>query len=68
MTAADSTTDIIGNPPHYTSGKVEVFDIIDLALEHTGSGGISAACEFNIIKYICRHTKKNGVEDLKKAR
>lgn len=25
-------------------------------------------CEGNVIKYVCRHELKNGVEDLKKAR
>ena len=25
-------------------------------------------CEGNIIKYVCRHKMKNGLEDLKKAR
>lgn len=25
-------------------------------------------CEFNILKYICRHRKKNGKDDLLKAR
>ncbi len=58
----------IEHPQHYTSGSMEVFDIINLALEHTGSSGMGAACEFNIIKYLCRHSRKNGVEDLKKAK
>ena len=25
-------------------------------------------CEFSIIKYVCRHKNKNGIEDLKKAK
>lgn len=25
-------------------------------------------CEGNVIKYVCRHRLKNGIEDLKKAR
>jgi len=25
-------------------------------------------CEGNIIKYVCRHRKKNGIEDLRKAK
>lgn len=25
-------------------------------------------CEGNVIKYVCRHKAKNGIEDLKKAR
>ena len=24
-------------------------------------------CEANVIKYVCRHSKKNGLEDIKKA-
>jgi len=27
-----------------------------------------AFCEGNIIKYVCRHRKKNGIEDLRKAK
>ncbi|MBE9542560.1 MAG: DUF3310 domain-containing protein [Proteobacteria bacterium] len=26
------------------------------------------ACETSIVKYVCRHKNKNGIEDLKKAR
>lgn len=25
------------------------------------------ACETNVIKYVCRHKRKNGVEDINKA-
>ena len=25
-------------------------------------------CEGNVIKYVCRHSSKNGIEDLKKAK
>ncbi len=25
-------------------------------------------CESNVVKYICRHKSKNGIEDLKKAK
>lgn len=48
------------NPGYYQSGRFQVWDMIllfDLGF-----------LEGNIIKYVCRWRKKNGVEDLKKAR
>ncbi len=52
--------DLINTPPHYTQYKIEPIDFI-----------MKNKLEFwqgNIIKYIMRFEKKNGVEDLKKAR
>ncbi len=52
--------DVVNHPSHY-KGKngIEVIDIIE--------GFDLTYCEGNIIKYILRHKKKNGLEDLKKA-
>jgi hypothetical protein len=49
------------NLPHYV-GDVEPIDLIRSLgwLPHFAGG--------NVIKYVARHEKKNGVEDLKKAR
>ncbi len=56
----EGQSDLISAPPHYTQYKIEPVDFI-----------MKNKLEFwqgNIIKYIMRFEKKNGVEDLKKAR
>ena len=45
---------------HYKDNKIQVWD----AIHDWGLGYFSG----NVIKYVARHQKKNGVEDLKKAR
>lgn len=55
----NTVEDYINHPKHYTShpSGVEVIQIT----EHLNF------CLGNVIKYILRHTHKNGLEDLKKA-
>lgn len=54
----------VNHPTHYLSeGGLEVIDIIEEFVEDVESFDVG-----NIIKYVCRYKKKNGVEDLKKAR
>lgn len=57
----DGKTDLINHPSHYTEGrKYEPLDVIvDWNLSYM---------EGNILKYLSRWRRKNGVEDLKKAR
>ena len=58
---------IVSHPDHYQSEKgLEVIDVIDAFTE--GLVGIEAVNTGNILKYICRWKKKNGLEDLLKAR
>lgn len=52
------------NPNHYKTGNMEC---IDALTESLGSEGIKAFCKGNIIKYLWRYEKKNGIEDLRKA-
>lgn len=54
------------NPSHYKSGKIECIDALEAATSELQ--GIEAICTANAIKYLWRWKKKNGVEDLKKAR
>lgn len=54
----------INHPEHY-QGDIEVIDIIRQGTE--GLTGEQAFNVGNVIKYVMRHNKKNGVEDLKKA-
>ena len=53
-------SDAVDRPSHYTQGKIEVLDfIVDQRLDH---------CLGCVVKYVCRHKLKGGLEDLKKAR
>lgn len=57
--------DIVNHPSHYETGTIECFDAI------VESQGIEAAMDFcicNAFKYIYRHRRKNGIEDIKKAK
>lgn len=57
--------DNVNHPAHYTQGKVEVIEIIEQLTN--GMEGHKAYCLGNVVKYIFRHERKNGLEDLKKA-
>ena len=51
--------DPVENPSHYTFSSIEVIDAIE-----------AWGCDFlegNIIKYVARWKRKDGVQDLKKA-
>ena len=51
--------------PDYYKGDIETIDYIEqITKELTG---LEAICVFNIIKYISRYSKKNGVEDVRKS-
>jgi len=54
------------NPSHYTAGAVECIDGIEAAT--VGLTGIEAFCTGNAIKYLWRWKRKNGAEDLRKAK
>ena len=59
--------DNIISPNHYTSGKgFEVFDVQEAFIHELK--GMAANYWCNIVKYILRFQRKNGVEDLKKAK
>ena len=59
--------DMINHPDHYKSASgLEVIYVIEAFVAELT--GIEAVCIGNIIKYVLRYKKKNGVEDLKKAR
>lgn len=58
--------DNVTHPSHYTQGKVECIDAIEAAV--TGLSGMEAVCTAQCIKYLWRWKRKNGLEDLLKAR
>lgn len=59
--------DNVNHPKHYkTKNGLETIDVIDAFTEDLT--GFEATRTGNILKYVCRWKKKNGLEDLKKAR
>ncbi len=58
-------SDTINQPSHYTYGGIECIQAIEAATAELS--GIEAVCTGNVIKYMWRWKRKNGIEDLKKA-
>lgn len=59
--------DNINHPDHYKTRKgLETIDVIEAFTENLS--GSFATDTGSILKYICRWSKKNGLEDLEKAR
>ena len=62
----ESTDQNVSHPGHYQSKTgLEVIDVIEAFTD--GLEGIEATDTGNVIKYICRWKKKNGLQDLEKA-
>lgn len=59
--------DAVSHPDHYqTKCGLETIKVIEAFTE--GLIGFEAVCTGNILKYMCRWKKKNGLQDLKKAK
>lgn len=58
-------SDNVKQPRHYQGDGMECFDALRGML---GKKGFSAFCRGNVLKYVWRAEKKNGREDLLKAR
>ena len=65
VNSSDSKESNVNSPKHYTSGGIETIDFI--AAKTKDLDGYEAYLVGNIIKYISRYDKKNGIEDLDKA-
>lgn len=62
----ESKDQMVSHPSHYqTSSGLETIQVIEAFTE--GLDGIEAVDTANVIKYICRWKKKNGLQDLEKA-
>lgn len=57
--------DLVNHPSHYETGKFECIDVMEEAL---GRDVVKDFCIGNAFKYLYRAKRKNGLEDLKKAR
>lgn len=62
---ANVPLDNVNHPSHYETGKIECIDVM---LETQGEESVKAFCICNALKYLYRHKRKNGVEDVEKAR
>lgn len=61
---AQNGKDPVNHPGHYETGK---FECIDVMLETQGVEATIDFCICNAFKYLYRHNRKNGMEDIKKA-
>ena len=61
----ETKPNVIEHPPHYTAGKVECIDAIESAVK--GLDPDEAVHVANVMKYIWRFKRKNGLQDLRKA-
>ena len=62
----ESSDQMVSHPSHYQSKTgLEVIDVIEAFTD--GLIGIEATDTGNILKYICRWKRKNGLQDLEKA-
>ena len=59
-----ATEDNVNHPNHYNQGGIECIDAIKAIMAPEEFKGFLRG---NVIKYMWRTNKKNGVEDLKKA-
>ena len=58
--------DNVNHPQHYKlPGGIECFDVM---LAVFGVEAMKLFCIVNAFKYLFRHKRKNGLEDIKKAR
>lgn len=58
------TNDMVNHPSHYADKGIEVIDYIRDTL--TGEE-LTGYCCGNVLKYVSRWRKKDGIQDLKKA-
>ena len=66
VSAPPFKADVVNHPAHYKTGNgLEAIDVIEAFTE--GLQGGEATNTGNVLKYMCRWKKKNGLEDLKKA-
>ena len=60
-----SNPDVVNHPSHYESGKFECIEVME---ETQGKEAVMDFCLCNAFKYLYRHNRKNGLEDIKKAK
>lgn len=61
----DVAYDAVNHPQHYCTGK---YECIDVMLEIFGIEAVKTFCLLNAFKYNYRSGRKNGLEDIQKAK
>lgn len=56
--------DMVNHPSHYETGKFECIEVMEEAIS---KDAVMAFCLCNAFKYLYRCSRKNGVEDIRKA-
>ena len=68
-TETETAYDVVQKPEHYNTNLPEGVEVIDIIAAQTAPlSGMQAVAQANVIKYVLRWHKKNGVQDLEKAR
>ena len=68
-TDTETAYDVVQKPEHYNTNLPEGVEVIDIIAAQTAPlSGMQAVAQANVIKYVLRWQKKNGVQDLEKAR
>ena len=68
-TETETDFDVVQKPEHYNTNLPEGVEVIDIIAAQTAPlSGMQAVAQANVIKYVLRWQKKNGVQDLEKAR
>ena len=68
-TETETDFDVVDKPEHYNTNLPEGIEVIDIIAAQTAPlSGMQAVAQANVIKYVLRWQKKNGVQDLEKAR
>lgn len=57
--------DTVNHPSHYETGKFECIEVMEEAM---GTEAVKNFCICNAFKYLYRYKRKNGLEDIKKAK
>ena len=57
--------DVVNHPSHYETGKFECFDVMR---EIYGDAVVKNFSLCNAFKYLYRYSRKNGIEDIRKAK
>lgn len=57
--------DNVNHPAHYETGAP--FECFDVMIETQGLDAVKGFCICNAFKYLYRHKRKKGLEDIKKA-
>ena len=55
--------DVVNHPSHYCTK----YECIEVMIDTQGKTAVQSFCLCNAFKYLYRHGRKNGLEDIKKA-